>query len=96
MFELARFDCAVFECLLIVLLQKNQNQIFLFFSFFLTLIPIPSNIITNDDESDYLTFSGFESVCHPKLNCGEDELLLGGTKDVYEIQKVSQMSDEGM
>ena len=33
-FELARFDCAVFECLLIVLLQKNQNQIFLFFSFF--------------------------------------------------------------
>ena len=77
-------------------IAKKSKSNFSFLFFFLTLILIPSNIITNDDESDYLTFSGFESVCHPKLNCGEDELLLGGTKDVYEIQKVSQMSDEGM
>jgi len=31
------------------------------------------NVISNDDEANYLTFSGFESVYHPKLNCDDDE-----------------------
>ena len=58
------------------------------------ILPFPSsNIINNEDESDYLTFSGFESVCHPKLNCEDDESG-SQVKDAYDIRKVSVMSDE--
>ncbi|XP_066917591.1 phosphorylase b kinase regulatory subunit beta-like [Clytia hemisphaerica] len=50
------------------------------------------DIITNDDESDYLTFSGFESVYHPKLNCEEDEIEIGS--ETQNLQRIEHMDDQ--
>ena len=52
------------------------------------------NVITNDDEANYLTFSGFESVYHPKLNCDDDENndLESGTESQH-TKQITSLSD---
>ena len=49
-------------------------------------------MITNDDESDYLTFSGFESVYHPKLNCEENGNDTG--YESHDIDKIVTLNDD--